>query len=120
MQFTPYQRIAFRLFALLFLLAFIALQITAARADSFKPTRFTVTVECQGPDVIMIPGLAASASVWRHEADKLKAHYRLHLIQVLGFAGTQPGGNAADPIVASTVEEIAGYVRANNLHPAVI
>ena len=52
MQFTPSQRIAFRLFALLFLLAFIALQIAAARADSFKPTRFSVTVEGQGPDIV--------------------------------------------------------------------
>lgn len=120
MQFTPHQRIAFRLFALLFLLGFLAISIAAARADTFKPTRFTVTVEGQGPDVIMIPGLASSASVWRAAADKLKAHYRLHIVQVSGFAGTPAAGNAADPILTSIVEELAGYIRANNLKPAVI
>lgn len=120
MQFTPSQRIAFRFFALLFLLAFVALQVAAARADSFKPTRFSVTVEGQGPDVVMIPGLASSAGVWRREADKLKANHRLHIVQVYGFAGTPAGANVNDPILISIVDELASYMRANNLKPAVI
>jgi pimeloyl-ACP methyl ester carboxylesterase len=120
MQFTRSQRIAFRLFALSFLIAFIALKVSAAHADAFKPTHFTVTVEGQGPDVIMIPGLACSSAVWRPEADKLKTHYRVHLIQVNGFAGTASGANASDPILAPTVDEIAAYIHANNLHPAIV
>ena len=120
MQFTRNQRIAFRLFALIFVLAFIAQAMLKAHADSFKPAHFTVTVEGQGPDVIMIPGLASSAAVWRPEADKLKAHFRVHLVQVNGFAGTPPGANAGDPIIAPMVDELAAYIRANNLHPAII
>jgi len=121
MQFTRNQRIAFRLFALIFLLAMLGQFLRNARADTFKPTRFTVTVEGAGPDVIMIPGLASSSAVWHPEADKLKAHYRVHLFQVNGFAGTPAGANAGGPIIAPLVEELAAYVRANNLsHPAII
>src|SRR5262244_4018356 len=120
MQFTRNQRIAFRLFALIFAATFFACVSLKAHADTFKPTHFAVTVEGQGPDVIMIPGLASSSEVWRPEADKLKAHYRVHLIQVNGFAGTPPLANANDPIIAPTVEELAAYIKANNVHPAVI
>ena len=85
------------------------------------PTHFTVKVEGQGPDVIMIPGLASSAEVWRPEANKLKTHYRLHLIQVAGFAGTPAGANANGPILVPLVDELAAYIRANKLdHPALI
>lgn len=85
------------------------------------PTRFTVNVEGQGPDVIMIPGLASSSEVWRREANRLKAHYRLHLIQVAGFAGAPAGANASGAILNPLVDELAAYVRANSLdHPAFI
>lgn len=120
MQFTSRQRIAFRLFALAFLLVMLWQWLQPAHADTFKPTRFTVTVEGSGPDVIMIPGLASSSAVWRAQADKLNTRYRLHLIQVNGFAGTPAGANATDPIIASFVDELAAYIRANNLHPAIV
>jgi pimeloyl-ACP methyl ester carboxylesterase len=110
---------ALRLFAIAASLPLFA-QILDARAEPFAPKHFTVAVEGQGPDVIMIPGLASSSAVWRPEADKLKAHYRVHLIQVNGFAGAPPGANANDPIIAPTVEELAAYIHANNLHPAII
>lgn len=120
MQFTRNQRITFRLFALLFALSFFAYVAFGAHADPIKPGHFTVAVEGQGPDIIMIPGLASSSAVWRPEADRLKAHFRVHLIQVNGFAGTPPEANANDPIIAPTVDELAAYIKTNNLHPAVI
>lgn len=88
---------------------------TLAQAGGFSPTRFTVTVEGQGPDVIMIPGLASSAEVWRPAAEKLKTHYRVHLIQVSGFAGTPPRANASGPILVPLRDEIIAYIRANKL-----
>lgn len=89
--------------------------------NATAPTRFTVTVEGQGPDVIMIPGLASSADVWRPAADRLKAHYRVHLIQVAGFAGTPPRANATGPVLAPLRDEVVAYIRANKLdHPAIV
>jgi pimeloyl-ACP methyl ester carboxylesterase len=87
----------------------------------FSPTRFTVTVEGKGSDVVMIPGLASSSEVWRPEAERLKGKYRLHLIQVAGFAGSDKSANAEAPIVEPLVAELAAYIRANKLkQPAVI
>lgn len=104
------------------LIAAFARPLPAQPAEKqFQPTRFTVTVEGAGPDAILIPGLASSSAVWRPEADKLKAHYRLHLVQVNGFAGTPPGANASGPILDPLVEELAGYIKANGLKsPAII
>ncbi len=91
------------------------------RADSFQPTRFTVTVEGQGPDVIMIPGLASSADVWRPAVEKLKARYRVHLIQVSGFAGAPARANASGPVLLPLRDEIVAYIRANRLNrPAIV
>jgi pimeloyl-ACP methyl ester carboxylesterase len=87
-----------------------------ARAEAFQPTRFTVTVEGQGPDVIMIPGLASSADVWRPAVETLKARYRVHLIQVSGFAGTPARANASGPVLVPLRDEIVAYIRANRLN----
>ena len=100
--------------AVVITIAFVSL--IPARSAPFAPARFTVSVEGQGPDVIMIPGLASSADVWRPAADKLKARYRVHLIQVAGFAGTPPGANATGPVLVPLKDEIVAYIRANGLN----
>jgi pimeloyl-ACP methyl ester carboxylesterase len=110
-----------RLFAIVASLPLVAQILAPAHAEPFQPTRFTVKVEGQGPNVIMIPGLASSAEVWRPEIDKLKARYRVHTLQVAGFAGAPPAGNANGPIIAPLVDEIATYIRANRIErPALI
>ena len=63
-----------------------------ARAQSmakFVPTRFTVVDEGTAgkPDVVLIPGLSSSRAVWEAEGKLLAPNYRLHLVQVDGFAG---------------------------------
>jgi pimeloyl-ACP methyl ester carboxylesterase len=110
-----------RLFAIVASLPLFAQVLAPAHAEPFQPTRCIVKVEGQGPDVIMIPGLASSAEVWRPEIDKLKARYRVHAIQVAGFAGAPPMANANGAILVPLAEEIAAYIRANRLErPALI
>ena len=95
----------------------------AAGALAVAPAtaRFTVTVRGTGPDVILIPGLASSAHVWDAEATRLEAHYRLHLVQVSGFAGTPAGPNASGPVLQPLVDAIAAYIESRRLtRPAVI
>jgi pimeloyl-ACP methyl ester carboxylesterase len=104
-----------RLFAIVASLPLFAQILSPAQAEPFQPTRFIVKVEGQGPDVIMIPGLASSAEVWRVEIDKLKARYRVHAIQVAGFAGAPAMANADGAILVPLADEIATYIRANRI-----
>ncbi|MDB5470748.1 MAG: alpha/beta hydrolase [Caulobacter sp.] len=103
------------------LLALILAFLVPGLAHAAAPTRFTVEVRGKGPDVILIPGLASSRAVWEPTAKALEGRYRLHIVQVNGFAGSLAGANAQGPIVDGIVEELAAYVADNGLdHPAVI
>ncbi|HEX2762654.1 MAG TPA: alpha/beta hydrolase, partial [Allosphingosinicella sp.] len=91
-----------------------------AAVPAFKPTRFSVVVQGSGPDVILIPGLTGSRDVWKGTVAALPG-YRYHLVQVAGFAGTAPAGNAKGPVVAPLAEEIARYIAARRLQrPAIV
>ena len=108
-----------RLLALI--LAFLAPALASTLAHAAQPTRFTVEVRGKGPDVILIPGLASSRAVWEPTAKALEGRYRLHIVQVNGFAGSPAGANAEGPIIDGMVEELAAYVAGNKLdRPAVI
>jgi pimeloyl-ACP methyl ester carboxylesterase len=90
------------------------------QAPAFAPTRFSVTVVGNGPDVLLIPGLAGSSDVWRG-AVAANPGYRYHLVQVAGFAGAPTRGNARGPVVAPLAEEIYRYIVVNRLvRPALV
>ena len=91
-----------------------------AAAPAFKPTRFSVVVKGSGPDVILIPGLNSSRSIWNGTVAAVPG-YRYHLVHVAGFAGEPAGGNARGAVVAGVADEIARYIAASGLkRPAVI
>ena len=89
-------------------------------ASTTQPARFSVIVEGNGPDVILIPGLASPRSVWDGVRGELVRHYRVHLVQIRGFG--EPGGaNLSGPVLDPFVEELAAYIAANRLdHPRVV
>jgi pimeloyl-ACP methyl ester carboxylesterase len=91
-------------------------------ATLFTPTRFSVEITGEGPDVILIPGLASSRDVWGATVAQLSATHRVHAIQLAGFGGEPVGAAAGDgPIVAPFVEELNTYIEHNHLtRPAVI
>lgn len=83
--------------------------------------RFTVEVKGQGPDVILIPGLASSSAVWDDTVKQLQGRYRLHVVQVAGFAGAPVGANAEGPVIQPTVDALDSYIKSAKLKaPAVI
>lgn len=87
---------------------------------AFASERITVQVVGEGPDVVLIPGLAASRETWRELAGALSATHRLHLVQVRGF-GAEPPALAPDAVWGPVTEEIARYIAAAGLtRPAVI
>jgi pimeloyl-ACP methyl ester carboxylesterase len=102
------------------------LQSAPAKTSRFVPTRFTVTDAgtVGKPDVVLIPGLASSKAVWDAEAKLLAPNYRLHILQVDGFAGAPAGPNAADGMLPGIVEDLHGVIAplkaAAGLPPVVI
>lgn len=87
---------------------------------AFTSDRLSVEVVGSGPDVILIPGLGSSREVWRPLATRLSATYRVHLVQLAGFAG-EPWIHGDGPFVAPEVAELARYIQAGGLErPAII
>jgi pimeloyl-ACP methyl ester carboxylesterase len=86
----------------------------AAPADLVSD-RITVTTRGTGPDVVLIPGLACSTAVWDSTAPRLEGRYRLHIVQVAGFAGSPPRANAQGPVVQPTADALNTYIATNNL-----
>lgn len=107
---------------LAFVLAGIALLIAPSHAAGFSPTRFTVTDNgtVNKPDILLIPGLSSSKAVWDAEAKLLAPNYRLHIVQVGGFAGAPAGPNATGAMLPGVVEELHQYIVAAKMHPVVM
>jgi pimeloyl-ACP methyl ester carboxylesterase len=111
-----------RLLTVLFILAgILLLKPVFGQAITAAPTRFSVVIQGvapgKGADVILIPGLSSSRDVYAAEAKLLTANYRLHLIQIAGFAGEPAGPNASGPIFSPVVEQLHQYIVANKLQP---
>jgi pimeloyl-ACP methyl ester carboxylesterase len=95
----------------------------AAKTTAFVPTRFSVgdAGTVGKPDVLLIPGLGSSRAVWDGEVKLLAPNYRLHVLQVSGFAGSPAGGNAADgKMLPGIVEELHQYLAAAQMQPVVV
>jgi len=104
-----------------FSLAGAAILAGSAHADeTVVRDRFSDQIVGRGPDLVFIPGLASSRDTWKATAERLKAQYRLHLIQVAGFAGEPARANAQGPVLIPTAEAIDAYLVEQHLTPAVI
>lgn len=102
------------------LLAGAAILAGSARADeTIIRDRFSDQIVGHGSDLVFIPGLASSRDTWKATAERLKAHYRLHLIQIAGFAGEPARANAQGPVLAPTAEAIDAYLVEQHLAPAI-
>lgn len=94
--------------------AIAALQTVAVLADPVSD-RISVTVRGKGPDVVLIPGLASSSAVWDATAKRLENRYRLHVVQVAGFAGSPARANATGAILQPTIDALDSYIKTNHL-----
>jgi pimeloyl-ACP methyl ester carboxylesterase len=104
----------------------VAIGVGQAKAETVRfPTdseaRFSVTVTGTGPDVILIPGLGNSRDVWNATVDRFKGQYRLHVLNIAGFAGEPAGANATGEVIAPSVEALDAYIKAKKLNkPAIV
>ncbi len=77
--------------------------------------RITGTGKGEASDLSLIPGLAWSSAVWDATAKHLERRYRLHLVQVAGFAGSPPWANAHGLVIQPVVNAIEAYIKTNKL-----
>jgi pimeloyl-ACP methyl ester carboxylesterase len=82
--------------------------------------RITVTVRGQGPDVVLIPGLTSSGAVWDATAAHLEGHYRVHVVQIDGFAGVPARANAQGPVMQPVLDALDAYIKKNKLKSPVV
>ena len=88
---------------------------------AFSSRRITVTMRGRGADVLLIPGLASTAEVWRGVADRLAGKRRLHLVSVRGFGDLPAGANASGAVMAAVAAEVRRYITEQRLErPAII
>ncbi len=110
------------LFLCALVLALALLYAVHISAQAFTPTRFTVVdAGTPGkPDILLLPGLSSSRSVWDAEAKLLAPNYRLHLVQVDGFAGQTAGPNGSGAMLPGITDELHAYIAQGKMHPVVI
>lgn len=71
-----------------------------------------------GPDIVLIPGLASTSEVWGKIVPALQGRYRLHLINVRGFGAYHAQGNATGVLGSTVASEIERYIRTQHLATA--
>lgn len=77
---------------------------------AFESAYFEISVTGNGPDIILMPGLASSGAVWDGTVAALQDDYTLHVVQVSGFAGAPANGNADnDDILDDLARDLAIY-----------
>ena len=92
-----------------------------AQAGGFRSSRIVVETRGRGPDLILVPGLASTAAVWRGTADRLAGRRRLHLVSMRGFGDLSPGANAEGAVMGAVSNEIRRYIAEAGLtRPALI
>jgi pimeloyl-[acyl-carrier protein] methyl ester esterase len=88
---------------------------------AYRSRRIAVSTRGRGADVLLIPGLASTAEVWRGVADRLAGKRRLHLISVRGFGDLPAGANANGAVMAAVAAEVRRYIAEQGLErPALI
>lgn len=92
--------------ALRFLAVLAALMLAKVALAEDRPAprcpQFEVLGE--GPDLLLVPGLASSPQVWDGLREQLAKDYRLHLVHVAGFAGRPPAGEPGELLANARAE----------------
>ena len=86
----------------------------------YEGKRFSDEIAGQGPDLIFISGMSSSRETWAEVARQLRSRYRVHLIQLAGYAGEPARDNASGLVIIPSSKEIAAYLEAQKLTPATV
>ncbi|PZP26457.1 alpha/beta fold hydrolase [Pseudomonas kuykendallii] len=75
----------------------------------------SVSVQGQGQDIVLLPGLSSSSKVWSDLSDQLKDRYRLHAVDLAGFAGRPSVDTGKGSTLRKIAAEVTEYISANEL-----
>lgn len=82
---------------------------------------FEVSVYGDGPDVILVPGLASHHDIWLPTIEDFSETHRLHVVQVSGFAGAQSRGNTGeDDVLGALSQDLVSYAANMDQPPAIV
>ncbi len=104
-------RVLLNIIAVLMLLN--ATSVHAQEIESHKILEgksFTVLVEGDGPDVVLIPGLATPRDVWKPLRALLSKTHRVHSVQIRGFGDAPQSNSDSDALLDKIVFELADYI----------
>jgi len=102
-------------------LALAAAPAAARPRQAFVSRRIVVQTRGEGPDVILVPGLASTAAVWSGTAARLAGTRRLHLVSVRGFGDLAPQANVEGALLGAVAGDIRRYIAEQALQgPAII
>ncbi len=88
---------------------------------AFSSPYFEITVTGQGPDIILVPGLASNAAVWNGTVAALEDSYTLHVVQVSGFGGAPANGNAHNEDILDDLSiDLARYTQSLENDPIIV
>lgn len=105
----------------LVLAALFAFAPVVQAQEGFRSDRIVVETLGRGPDVILIPGLASTAEVWKRTADRLDDRHTVHLVSIRGFGDVPVAANAQGEIAGPAAAELRRYIAARRMTaPAVI
>lgn len=95
--------------------------IGTAPESAFSSPFFEVIVTGQGPDLILVPGLASNADVWADTVVAFKDSYTVHVIQVSGFGGAPANGNAGNENVLDDLStDLVRYMQSLKSDPVMV
>jgi pimeloyl-ACP methyl ester carboxylesterase len=98
------------------IILFLSLSSIFVSAQSTKS--FSVKIIGEGKPMILIPGLYCKGDVWNETVERYKTTYQCYILTLAGFAGEPAYRN--DSILYTVKDEIASYIKKNNLEKPVI
>src|SRR4051794_358882 len=87
----------------------------AAKRAEQRLAHISVETIGKGDPVVLIPGLATPRAVWDGIAPELAKSHQLHLVQVNGFGGDDPGSNLHPGVLDGIVADLSAYLAQHHL-----
>jgi len=106
--------------------AIFSLLLSVSSLHAAGDTSQIISVTQQGEDgegkqdLVFIHGFASSSSVWQQTASELSKQYRLHLVQIKGFAGTNAPDTLPENYLRAIQSDVIHYIEQSELQQPVV
>ncbi len=91
------------------------LLLLAGQAGAFESKQISIQAEGSGPDVILIHGFGCPPDIWAGVVKKFSPQFKLHLVRMLGFAGSPAPEKLPEHCLLSLRDEIVRYISEEKL-----